>query len=299
MPQQTTNQHHSSESENLGFGQRLVAAGQVRGRLCVGIDPHPYLLKQWGLEDNVDGLRRFSEACVEAFADSTALVKPQVAFYERFGSQGFAALEETLASLRESGCLTVADAKRGDIGSTMAGYADAWLGESSPLQADAVTVSPYLGVGALQSVFEVAAKNGRGVFVLAATSNPEAIQLQSFTDGSLTVAQHVVEICAAFNAELGSSDAAGEESVPGDIGVVVGATLENPPKLSQLNGPVLLPGVGAQGASAADVARITQANPELGFANVSRAVLAAGPQVADLRAAVQETASEFFDGGLV
>ena len=226
-------------------------------------------------------------------------MKPQVAFYERFGSQGFAALEETLASLREAGCLTVADAKRGDIGSTMAGYADAWLGESSPLQADAVTVSPYLGVAALQSVFDVAAKNGRGVFVLAATSNPEAIQLQSFTDGSQTVAQHVVDICAAFNAELGSGEAAGEESVPGDIGVVVGATLENPPELSQLNGPVLLPGVGAQGASAADVACITQANPELGFANVSRAVLAAGPQVADLRAAVQETASEFFDGGLV
>lgn len=299
MPQQTTNQHHSSESESLGFGQRLVAAGQVRGRLCVGIDPHPYLLKQWGLEDNVDGLRRFSEACVEAFADSAALVKPQVAFYERFGSQGFAVLEETLASLREASCLTVADAKRGDIGSTMAGYADAWLGESSPLQADAVTVSPYLGVAALQSVFDVAAKNRRGVFVLAATSNPEAIQLQSFTDGSQTVAQHVVDICAAFNAELGAGETAIEESIPGDIGVVVGATLDNPPELSQLNGPVLLPGVGAQGASAADVARITQANPELGFANVSRAVLAAGPQVADLRAAVQETASEFFDGGLI
>lgn len=307
MPQQTTNQTLSSESENLGFGQRLVAAGQVRGRLCVGIDPHPYLLKQWGLEDNVDGLRRFSEACVEAFADSAALVKPQVAFYERFGSQGFAVLEETLASLREAGCLTVADAKRGDIGSTMAGYADAWLGESSPLQADAVTVSPYLGVAALQSVFDVAAKNGRGVFVLAATSNPEAIQLQSFTDGSQTVSQHVVDICAAFNAALGAvegvgegvGEGAGEEAVPGDIGVVVGATLENPPELSQLNGPVLLPGVGAQGASAADVARITQVRPELGFANVSRAVLAVGPQVADLRAAVKETASEFFDGGLI
>lgn len=293
MPQQTTNQTLSSESENLGFSQRLVAAGQVRGRLCVGIDPHPYLLKQWGLEDNVDGLRRFSEACVEAFADSAALVKPQVAFYERFGSQGFAVLEETLASLREAGCLTVADAKRGDIGSTMAGYADAWLGEISPLQADAVTVSPYLGVAALQSVFHMAAKNRRGVFVLAATSNPEAIQLQSFTDGSQTVSQHVVDICAAFNAELGAAEGAG------DIGVVVGATLENPPELSQLNGPVLLPGVGAQGASAADVARITQARPELGFANVSRAVLAAGPQVADLRAAVKETANEFFDGGLV
>ena len=131
----------STNTQPVGFGERLVAAGQVRGRLCVGIDPHPYLLQQWGLEDTVDGLRRFSEACVEAFADTAALVKPQVAFYERFGSQGFAVLEDTLQYLREAGCLTVADAKRGDIGSTMAGYADAWLGESSPLRADAVTVS--------------------------------------------------------------------------------------------------------------------------------------------------------------
>ena len=176
----------STNTQPVGFGERLVAAGQVRGRLCVGIDPHPYLLQQWGLEDTVDGLRRFSEACVEAFADTAALVKPQVAFYERFGSQGFAVLEDTLQYLREAGCLTVADAKRGDIGSTMAGYADAWLGESSPLRADAVTVSPYLGVAALQPVFDLAAKTGRGVFVLAATSNPEAVQLQNFRDDSHT-----------------------------------------------------------------------------------------------------------------
>ena len=285
MVQQTSNQP-------LGFGERLVAAGQVRGRLCVGIDPHPYLLQQWGLEDSVEGLRRFSETCVEAFAETAALVKPQVAFYERFGSQGIAVLEDTLEYLREAGCLTVADAKRGDIGSTMAGYADAWLSDSSPLRADAVTVSPYLGVAALQPVFE-----------LAATSNPEAVLLQNFSDGEQTVAQHVVDTCAAFNSEFGADTAGGQESgaepVPGDIGVVVGATLQTPPDLSQLNGPVLLPGVGAQGATADDVANITQAAPQLAFPNVSRAILNVGPEVADLRAAVQETAREFFDGGLV
>lgn len=293
----------STNTQPVGFGERLVAAGQVRGRLCVGIDPHPYLLKQWGLEDTVEGLRRFSEACVEAFADTAALVKPQVAFYERFGSQGFAVLEKTLEYLREAGCLTVADAKRGDIGSTMAGYADSWLGETSPLRADAVTVSPYLGVAALQPVFDLAAETGRGVFVLAATSNPEAVQLQNFRDDSQTVAQHVVDTCGAFNSEYAKARGAeangAQESTCGDIGVVVGATLSTPPELSELNGPVLLPGVGAQGATAADVAKITQSAPQLGFPNVSRAILNAGPQVADLQKAVQETAREYFDGGLV
>ena len=305
MPQPIANEPVDEEQgKPLGFGQRLVTAGQVRGRLCVGIDPHPYLLQQWGLADTIDGLRRFSETCVEAFAETAALVKPQVAFYERFGSQGFAVLEETLTYLRDAGCLTVADAKRGDIGSTMAGYADAWLGEKSSLRADAVTVSPYLGVAALQSVFDLASKTGRGVFVLAATSNPEAVQLQNFSDGSLTVAQHVVDTCAAFNVEQSripakGADTDGRDLVPGDIGVVVGATLQNPPELSQLNGPVLLPGLGAQGATAADVAKITHAAPELGFANVSRAVLNHGPHVADLRAAVQQASEDFFDGGLV
>ena len=125
----------------MTFGTRLLDAAATRGRLCVGIDPHAALLQAWGLEDSVVGLAEFSRRCVEAFADTAALVKPQVAFYERYGSAGFRVLEATLAALRDAGCLTVADAKRGDIGSTMAGYADAWLGEHSPLRADAVTVS--------------------------------------------------------------------------------------------------------------------------------------------------------------
>ncbi|MEO5304025.1 orotidine-5'-phosphate decarboxylase [Corynebacterium sp. c25Ua_47] len=272
------------------FGERLVAAGAERGRLCVGIDPHPHLLEAWGLSVDVDGLRTFTLRCVEAFGETAAVVKPQVAFFERFGSRGFAVLEEALAGLREQGCLSLADAKRGDIGSTMAGYAQAWLGEDSPLRSDAVTVSPYLGVGALSPVFDLAEETGRGVFVLAATSNPEAVALQSLGVDGRSVAQRVVDELAQRNAS-----AAGPDTTVGALGVVVGATLEAPPALDQLNGPVLLPGVGAQGATPADVRELTAAAPELGFANVSRAILSQGPSVSDLRKAVVDTAAEFRD----
>lgn len=270
------------------FGQRLVDVSSQRGRLCVGIDPHAALLTVWGLPDNVEGLTEFSRRCVDAFADTAALVKPQVAFYERFGSAGFAVLEDTLAALHEAGCLTVADAKRGDIGSTMAGYADAWLGEHSPLRADAVTVSPYLGVGALASVFELAERTSRGVFVLAATSNPEAVVLQNYRDNDdKTVAQQVVDECARLNAGHA------ERGVPGNVGVVVGATLDSAPDLSNLNGPVLMPGVGTQGGSTEDIARIAHGVEYLAFPNISRAILSAGPNVSDLRKAALEAAKEF------
>ena len=289
MPQSTTSQQQPG-TRAPGFGERLVAAGQQRGRLCVGIDPHPYLLQQWGLGVDAAGVREFSRRCVEAFAPVAALVKPQVAFYECFGSAGLAALEETLADLRAVGCLSVADAKRGDIGSTMAGYADAWMGEDSPLRADAVTLSPYLGVGALEPAFAAARATGRGIFVLAATSNPEARRLQGLQapDSGRTVAQSVVDICAERNAETRPGQV-------GDIGVVVGATLDTPPELDQLNGPVLLPGVGAQGAGPKEVRAIVAGRSELGFANVSRAILERGPKVDDLRKAVDSIAADFRD----
>lgn len=269
----------------MTFGSRLLSAAATRGRLCVGIDPHAGLLEAWGLDDDVEGLAEFSRRCVAAFADTAALVKPQVAFYERYGSAGFRVLEDTLSALREAGCLTVADAKRGDIGSTMAGYAEAWLGDNSPLRADAVTVSPYLGVGALSPALDLAEETGRGVFVLAATSNPEAVVLQNHRDAEgRTIAQQVVDECARRNE---SHDG------PGNIGVVVGATLSQAPDLSQLNGPVLMPGVGAQGGSSDDVARIAAGVEHLAFPNISRAVLGAGPDVEALRRAVLAAASEF------
>ena len=262
----------------MGFGNRLVEAGRTHGRLCVGIDPHAALLEQWGLTNTVDGLRTFAMTCVEAFGGHVAAIKPQVAFFERFGAQGFAVLEETLAAARELGTITIADAKRGDIGSTMAGYAAAWLEPGAPLEADALTLTPYLGVGSLAPAIELAQQHGKGVFVMSANSNPEAEQFQSSTlNGGVTVAQFMSDECAKFNA-----DAALRGEV-GDVGVVVGATVDTPPALESLNAPVLMPGVGAQGATFADVDRIAGKRAHLVFPNVSRSVLRHGPNVSDLR----------------
>ena len=270
------------------FGNRLVAAGEDHGRLCVGIDPHEGLLNAWGLSQDVAGLREFSLRCVEAFAGHVALIKPQVAFYERFGSVGFAVLEETLEQLRGSGSLVVADAKRGDIGSTMEGYALAWLDANSPLYCDAVTLTPYLGVGSLTPAIELAGRENRGVFVMSANSNPEAeaFQGQTLSGSGVTVAQQMVDECAEFNVDKRASHS-GDTPYVGHVGVVVGATVASPPRLEDLNAPVLMPGVGAQGAMMEDVARIAGKQSHLVFPNVSRSVLSAGPDVADLRKAAK------------
>lgn len=260
-----------------GFGRRLADAVSRRGPLCPGIDPHTELLRAWGLPPDSDGLAKFCDICVAAFADF-AVVKPQVAFFEAFGAAGFAVLERTIGALRASGVLVLADAKRGDIGSTMAAYADAWAGDS-PLAADAVTASPYLGFGALQPLLDTAAARDRGVFVLAATSNPEGASVQrAKTDGG-TVAQSIVDAAAAVNRESAPA--------PGSIGVVVGATLSDPPDVSTLGGPVLVPGVGAQGGRPEALRGFGGALPGQLLPAVSRGVLRAGPEVAALRAAAE------------
>lgn len=259
----------------MNFGARLRAAMAQRGPLCLGIDPHPELLTGWGLSVDAAGLAGFSDICVRAFA-GFAIVKPQVAFFEAYGSAGFAVLESTIAALQHDGVLVLADAKRGDIGSTMAAYAQAWAGDS-PLAADAVTASPYLGFGSLQPLLDVAAAHQRGVFVLAATSNPEGATVQGATIGARTIAQSIVDDAAAANA-------AGD----GSIGVVVGATLSQVPDLSALGGPVLLPGVGAQGGRPEALAGLGGAQPGTLLPAVSREVLRAGPDVAALRAAGEQ-----------
>lgn len=258
-----------------GFGNRLSDAMASRGPLCPGIDPHPELLRDWGLSTDVDGLARFSDICVAAFA-GFAVVKPQVAFFEAYGSAGFAVLERTIAALRAEGVLVLADAKRGDIGSTMAAYAAAWAGES-PLAADAVTASPYLGFGSLQPLLDTAEAHGRGVFVLAATSNPEGASVQRADAGGRTIAQSIVDAAAAVNA-------GGRH---GSVGVVVGATLVDPPDVSALGGPVLVPGVGAQGGRPEALAGLGGALPGQLLPAVSREVLRAGPDPAAVRAAAE------------
>ena len=262
---------------------RLEAAVTARGRLCVGIDPHAALLESWGLEDTAAGLAAFAETCVAAFADEVAVVKPQVAFFERFGSAGYVVLERTIASLRSAGVLVIADAKRGDIGSTSDAYAAAWLDPASPLASDAVTVSPYLGPGALEPFVRRAVAHEAGLFVLARTSNPEGEQVQTARTGSgETVAQHVVSAAEAVDREAGDAVA----------GLVVGATRGHGLDLREFSGPILAPGLGAQGASAADLPCLFEGASKLLLPNSSRDIARHGPDVTALRDAARRVRDE-------
>ncbi|MGA7204056.1 MAG: orotidine-5'-phosphate decarboxylase [Specibacter sp.] len=268
------------------FGARLAAAMTARGPLCVGIDPHPGLLAAWGLDDSVQGLRKFSQTVLEAVAPLAAAVKPQVGLYERHGSAGLAVLEELLASAASAGVLSIADAKRGDIGSTMAGYADAWLRDGSALAADSVTLSPYLGFESLRPALDQAAGSGRGVFVLALTSNPEGASVQH-VGGAESVAQRIVQAAAVENRRYA-------DEVLGSVGLVVGATVGTALAdlgidLAAVHGPILAPGLGAQGATGADMRATFGAAYPAVLATSSRGILAAGPSVAALRAATAET----------
>ncbi|MCW2492227.1 MAG: putative orotidine 5-phosphate decarboxylase [Frankiales bacterium] len=270
----------------MSFGARLDQALIERGTLCVGIDPHAALLIQWGLADDLVSLERFSLTCVEAFADVAAVLKPQSAFFERFGSRGIAILEKTIVAARDAGALVLLDVKRGDIGSTMAAYADAYLDPSAELAVDAITVSPYLGVGSLQPAFDLAARHDAGVFVLGLTSNKEGPEIQHarVADGR-TVAQSIID-------DLGIRN--GDAQPLGSLGVVVGATIgDSVADLSALNGPILVPGIGAQGGTAEDVRRIFGSALPAVLPSVSREVLRDGPSVAALRDATQRAIGEF------
>lgn len=261
-------------SAPVPFASRLAGMIQMHGHLCVGIDPHAVLLESWGLPDSADGVRAFGLRVVEAAAGRAGVVKLQVAFFERHGAAGYAALAEVIAAARAAGLLVIADAKRGDIDTSVDGYAEAWLAPHSELAADAVTVAAYQGVGSLAPVFTRAAAAGAGVFVLAATSNPEAQATQSAmrSDGR-TVAAAVVDEVRAHGQ-----------------GVVVGATIDldlvGLERDALAGMPVLAPGFGAQGAVLADgPARFGEA-AELVVAAASRSILRAGPDgVADAVAA--------------
>lgn len=275
------------------FGRRLAHAMETAGPLCLGVDPHPTLLRQWGLSDTPAGLEAFSltalEAAVGPEGPRVAAIKPQVALYERHGSAGLAALERLLAAARDAGVLTIADAKRGDIGSTMDGYAAAWTSDASPLAADAVTLSPYLGFGTLVPTIRAAHEAGRGVFVLALTSNPEGREVQHVGEGSAegSVARRIAAAAAAENAAQRGDDAWGP------VGLVLGATVAAEADrlgldLPALGGPLLAPGFGAQGATAPGMrADFGTAWPQV-LATSSRGILSAGPSVASLVDTIEE-----------
>jgi len=273
---------------NEPFGARLRRTMDDRGPLCVGIDPHAHLLDSWGLPDTPEGLASFTYGVVDALADRVAVFKPQSAFFERFGSAGIAVLEQATIRLRDAGALVIIDAKRGDIGSTMAGYASAYLAEKGPLACDALTVSPYLGFGSLQPAIDEARAAGAGLFVLALTSNPEGPQFQSArtVDGP-TVAGAVLDGLRALNAaDLGASDALGS------FGAVIGATIASTDENLDIRGPLLAPGLGAQGGTAAGLVKVFGSAVRNVVPSSSREILGAGPSAAGL----QDAADRANDG---
>ncbi|MDR1824200.1 MAG: orotidine-5'-phosphate decarboxylase [Bifidobacteriaceae bacterium] len=271
------------------FGQRLADGMARLGPLCVGIDPHAATLAAWDLPDDARGLEIFGLRLVEAAAGTAPAVKPQAAFFERHGAAGLAALERVLAAARAAGLLTILDVKRGDIGSTMAGYAQAYLGEGAPLAADAITVSPYLGFGSLRPAIDLAQAGGKGLFVLALTSNPEGPEVQAAVgpDG-LTVAGRILRQLGQLNA--------GATGL-GSFGAVVGATIQPPEgadaaALATMGGPFLAPGIGAQGAGPAQLAAVFGPVRRHVLAASSRAIAAAGPSVAKVRGAIGQAVAE-------
>ncbi|MFJ4688582.1 orotidine-5'-phosphate decarboxylase [Streptomyces sp. NPDC088789] len=267
------------------FGTRLRRAMDGRGPLCVGIDPHASLLAEWGLDDGVSGLERFSRTVVEALADRVAVLKPQSAFFERFGSRGVAVLERTVQDARAAGALVLMDAKRGDIGSTMAAYAESFLHRDAPLFSDALTVSPYLGYGSLRPAVTLARESGAGLFVLALTSNPEGAEVQRAlrADGR--------DVAATMLAHLAEENR-GEEPL-GSFGAVVGATLGDLSSYDlSIGGPLLAPGIGAQGAAPADLPGVLGAAVGQVLPSVSRGVLRHGPDIGALRRAAERYTEE-------
>jgi len=253
------------------FAERVVDAVAAIGPLCAGLDPSTAVLDAWGLTDDPAGLRAFGALCVEALAGVVPVVKPQVAFFERHGAAGMAAFEDLVAGTRSAGLLAIADAKRGDVGTTVEAYAEAWF--DSPLAADAVTAHPYLGFGALAPMVAAAHRTGRGLLVVVASSNPEGRALQEATTaGGASVESALLEEIASVN-----RDAGGPLGGVGPVGAVIGAT-RSLPTLVGLGGIVLAPGVGAQGASAADVGRLVEGCPPgTVLPSASRSLLRAGP----------------------
>ncbi|WP_448004798.1 orotidine-5'-phosphate decarboxylase [Agromyces bauzanensis] len=268
------------------FGERLAAAFDAYGRLCVGLDPHASLLDVWGQPDSAEGVREFGLRVIGAAAGRVGILKPQVAFFERHGAAGYAALERLLHEARDAGLLVIADVKRGDIGSSVAAYGEAWLTPGSSLEADAMTISAYQGLGSIEQVSRSADAAGKGLFVLAATSNPEAaaIQravLQQSSRAGSTVAQAITQGVIGWNQQR--ADVAGGDL--GSMGVVFGATVDlrlagidtdaEPPRPGL---PVLAPGFGHQGAEPGDLRlRFGSYAPGV-IASESRSLLGAGPE---------------------
>ena len=260
------------------FSKKLDRAFAERGPLCVGIDPHAALLEEAGLAADVSGLEAFALNLLDQITDVVSIIKPQVSFFERFGSAGFAVLEKLLSEAAQRDLLVIADAKRGDIGSTMDAYTGAWLSKSAPFICDALTLSPFLGFETLHGAIATASERGKAVFVLCSTSNPEGRQIQSAIDEGKTIAEQISAKAIVLNQISAQS-----ESKYGTVGLVIGATGNNTKVLDQLanqrgslRAPILAPGFGTQGAELSQLKRIFGEVSQDVICNVSRDILSDG-----------------------
>ncbi len=243
----------------------------------MGIDPHVSLLDDWGLNDDVQGLDYFANSLVDACAGSVGIVKPQVSFFERHGSGGFAVLERITHRAHDSGLLVIADAKRGDIGTTMAAYLDAWLSRDSSFYADSLTVSPFLGLRTSTDLLAPYLERGRSITVLVATSNPEGESIQRARNADhQTISEQIWQDITQIN-RVTAAGGGRFGSIAGVVGATLnfkrfGLTLEQ----DGVKTPILAPGFGAQGAELSDIRSIFGDARSQVIASVSRSIASAG-----------------------
>lgn len=270
------------------FAARFATARDRHGPLAIGADPHGQVLSKWGLTDDADGLERFTDIVLSAAADTVGLIKPQSAFYERHGWRGIRALTRLAETARAEGLLVILDVKRGDVGSTNGAYAAAYLGDGAPIQADAITVHPYLGLAAMGEFVNRAHQAAACLLIVTRSSNPEGRAIQSATTApGMTVDQRLLADIGALNARLAPGRL-------GPVGAVIGPGQVEPRlDLATANALFLAPGVGAQGGTLADVAATFSACPDRVMPSASRSLLAAGPRVTALRDAAARLNAEF------
>jgi orotidine-5'-phosphate decarboxylase len=271
------------------FAVRFGAVRARHGPLVWGLDPSPEVLESWGLGDTPDGLDSFADIMLAAAPGAVGLVKPQSAFFERHGWRGIRTLQRLSADAHDAGLLVILDVKRGDVGSTNDAYAEAYLGPAAPLAADAVTVHPYLGFGAMDSYVTRAHAAGSCVLVVTRSSNPEGrgVQAAELPGSRVSVERDLLRQIGAANRRLAPGRL-------GPVGAVIGPThIEPQLDLVSAGCLFLAPGVGAQGATPADVGRVFAACPDRVMPSASRSLLRAGPDVGRLQAGAAALAAEF------
>lgn len=233
----------------MHFADALTAAAREKSAVCVGLDPDLQKLPK-GISRDPEGMLEFCKGIIDAVKDTACCVKPQLAYFEILGWEGMKVFWDTCEYAKENNLLVIADGKRNDIGSTCDAYAEAYLHEESPV--DALTVSPYLGSDGILPFVERCTVNDKGIFVLVKTSNPSSGELQDLPAGDEVVHEHIAQLVESIAAQY-----IGNDSNLSCVGAVVGATYPEEMKYLRTlmpHVPFLIPGYGAQGGSAADVA---------------------------------------------